>query len=486
MTRPAFVHPVEAPRFRLSYPYSGVGLVGSCTWEGLVDNRLVHRDFQYALEDDAASRSFLRRMPPELADLLDVALAAYTIDRLSRRRVRGRGVAVHTWQRNLELSVPVRDVDRWLQPAVCSGLSALLSDLTEDRWTIEFCKRRGIGRPAEMRDPLFSDSDNLALAVCLFSGGLDSLAGTVGQLLHDPDRHLACVGGCTNPWFARTQRDLIAEIGRRFGGRTRPLQIAFNLSTHDHGTWPEEQTQRSRGFIHLVLGVVAAVMAGLNYVIVHENGVGALNLPYTAAQFGTRMSRATHPLILADAAAWLTAYLGFEFRIIGSSLNITKAQACQAIAGAKLGPLVTASFSCDGFQRVAGQPQCGTCTSCLLRRQAVYASGLAAFDDAARYRFDVTDPSECIPSERLVGLRLMLHQLSQLSECLASPEPWHSLIEAFPSLLELEARAEAWQAVGGERVPSVVLPALYKRYVAEWQRFPAIPPWHPSRIVPAA
>jgi len=137
------------------------------------------------------------------------------------------------------------------------------------------------------------------------------------------------------------------------------------------------------------------------------------------------------------------------FRIVGSSLGRTKAQSCGALTQAGLEHLVGRTFSCDGFQRVAGRPQCRTCTSCLLRRQAIHAAGLAQHDRVDRYRFDVTDPNH---------------------------RPWSALIGAFPSLWELESRADDWRAVGGPGTSSATLVDMYRACVDEWTRFPVVPP----------
>src|SRR5439155_21981067 len=184
-----------------------------------------------------------------------------------------------------------------------------------------------------------------------------------------------------------------------------------------------------------------AVLAGTDELTVHENGVGALNLPYNRAQLGAQMTRATDPLVLAEASAWLTTYVGRPVRIVGSSLGRTKAQSCGALTQAGLEHMVGRTFSWDGFQRVAGRPQCGTCTSCLLRRQAIHAAGLAQHDRVDRYRFDVTDPNH---------------------------RPWSALIGAFPSLWELESRADDWRAVGGPGTSSATLVDMYRACVAEW------------------
>lgn len=264
------------------------------------------------------------------------------------------------------------------------------------------------------------------------------------------------------------------SLRKRFHGRATLLKVPFHLALPEEA-WPEETTQRARGFGHLMLGAVGSVLSGSDTLNVHENGVGAINLPYIGAEFGARMSKAMHPIALAEAATWFSAYLGHPFRIVSTALGLTKAQASRTIIEADLGGLVADSFSCDGFQRVTDQHQCGVCTSCLMRRQSIYASGLSGFDSPERYRYDITNPDVYIPNYHLVGLRLMLDQLSVLDRCLAADDPWRALVHRFPSLSELEARAADWRDVGGPNLPSTALPSMYAAYLKEWEQFPISP-----------
>lgn len=327
---------------------------------------------------------------------------------------------------------------------------------------------------AELQGGLSFSNFELPLAVCLFSGGLDSLSGAVGQLLRDPDRHVVCVAGSTSDWVGNVQASLVMGLRRRFHGRATLLKVPFHLALPEEA-WPEETSQRARGFVHLMLGAVGSVLVGADSLNVHENGVGAINLPYTGAEFGARMSKAMHPIALAEAAKWLSAYLGHPFRIVGNALGLTKTQASRTLIEADLGGLVAQSFSCDGFQRVAGQHQCGVCTSCLMRRQSIYASGLSAFDNPELYKYDITNSDVCIANQHLTGLRLMLDQLTVLDRCLAAGDPWRALVHVFPSLREIEARAADWYDVGGPDLPSTALPSMYAAYLKEWEQFPISP-----------
>ena len=460
--------PSKIPCYRLASTDSHRSTPTFYEWEGYdLNGNLMRRKRGYKLDDFAFASVFLKQLTPMLADLIEVAHAVHTIDRLSPRRIAHNG-----WPRELRLRIQVRDPDRW--NSLQLSLEMLLGRYTDDLWKLEFVSRAGIERTSELQKPLFTGGeDNVArpLQVCLFSGGLDSLNGAVRQLLVDGHIQLICVAGSTNSWIGDRQAYLVRSLALRFGARVTLLPVLFNLEQPTE-TWSEESTQRTRGFIHLVIGAIAAVLAAVDKLTIHENGVGALNLPYSPGQLGTQLTRATHPLVLAEASEWLSSYLESPFRVQGSSLSLTKAKASVALIEAELGHLIGDTFSCDGFQRVAGRPQCGTCTSCLLRRQAVHAAGLTQYDPADRYCLDVTDPSCAIPENHRDGLRLMLEQRDVLGSCLSAGDPWSALMGEFPALWDLQSRVNEWNAVGGPNPLDSTLVDMYRSYVTEWEHFP--------------
>ena len=111
----------------------------------------------------------------------------------------------------------------------------------------------------------------------------------------------------------------------------------------------DEPTQRSRGFVFQVLGAVTALMAGAKELYVYENGVGAISLPYTAAQVGAHNTRATSPLFLAGMSEFISTVVGHQFEIRNPYLFRTKGQMCEALRGSRLRDLIRLTGSCDGF-----------------------------------------------------------------------------------------------------------------------------------------
>ena len=429
---------------------------------------------EFYVNDETISNSFGCALAPLYADWTDVALAVYLADRLSPRRDAKKPGHGFQWARCIQLKIPVRLPEVWTQPAVGDALAKALRFFTDDDWDIEFQARRGRARISESQQFLFSSPLASPLRVALLSGGLDSFAGAAGFLADLADHSFVFVSGVTNPrhWSAqrrqvRTLRGLsgreLCHVAVPFGGRWR------GRSRGQH----EERSQRTRGFLFLTLGAVTALSAGTSELYIHENGVGAINLPYNATQVGTFNSRNVHPLSLLLMEELASALTGRSFVFQNPCLYTTKAQMCRHRAVHEIATHIHTTFSCDGFPiQSKGRPQCGSCTSCLLRRVSLEAAGLSAYDPSSEYVRDLASPSFEATENQPYGLKAMEWQVRKISQRLRSSDPWHSLIAEFPSLQTI-AIGVAIRIDGGEKEVQRLLLQLYANYVSEWDSFSA-------------
>ena len=429
---------------------------------------------RYRIGDNRIEQSFGLSLPPVSADLVDIAMSVYAADRVSPRRVPARPDPYRLqWRRHLALRVPVREPERWSQPHLSDSLCALLESMTDDRWSVDFVRRHVA--PRYEQGYLFPTRPPRPVEVAPFSAGLDSLAGVAARLVSEPDLHVVTFAGGTNGRVVHRQRELIGALSRRFSPRVHPVEVPFGL-IRDGQPYPDgEPTQRSRGFVFFVLAAVVAEQACADTVTIHENGVGALSLAYNRTQLGARTTRATHPLALLRLGRLLTEAFGHPFRIHNPSLYETKAAMCARLADAGLAGLAARSVSCDTFSscRVPTTPQCGLCTSCLLRRQALHAAGLAPIDAESGYRRDVTNPRDPLNERQLYDLHAMLDQVADLRACTEAPSPWNALTGLAPTLEQVRlALADA----EGRTIEEVAddLVALYRAYVREWDAFPYV------------
>jgi hypothetical protein len=428
----------------------------------------------FYVNDEMIGDSFGRAIDPLLADWIDIALAAYFADRLSPRR--NPKVAGHAfqWARRMCLKIPVRLPDVWRRAEVEDALRRTLGFFTDDQWNFEFVARRGRGRLSERQEFLFPMPVEVPVRVALLSGGLDSFAGAARAVGDLQDQSLIFVSGVTNLRQRSAQREQLRALRRLSSRELCHVAVPFGL---DRRGLPrgkgEETSQRTRGFLFLTLGAVTALTASTTELYIHENGVGAINLPYDATQVGTSNSRGVHPLSLLRMGELAEALTGGPFTFHNPYLFQTKGQMCRHPAVRRLADYIPGTFSCDGYPvQARNKPQCGSCTSCLLRRVSLEAAGLSAYDPPDHYVCDLLNPAVRASEKQLQPLKAMEWQFRKLGQKLHATAPWQSLVTEFPELQSVASELGARSDGGDKQVRHSVL-QLYRRYVAEWERFSA-------------
>ena len=418
-----------------------------------------------------------------LFDLLDVAIAVYTADRLSKRQhpyrldpeglVRGR---------HFDLRVPVRAPDLWRNAAIYDDLVTTLNALTYDLWTIDFTARP---KPLSVQESVLKKPIIHPYAA-LFSGGLDSLAGFVIEAASRPEATPTLAVSATNNRQRRLQLDLLQGLQVGYSEGSRFVLFKHSLDKDANTKVPEpaqEKSQRTRGFLFLAFGAVAAALSGSSELLVFENGVGAINLPYTRASGGADHTRSMHPTHLLNMRRFLSKLLDTSFRVRNPFQWHTKG--AMVAEARKLGvtDLATQTVSCDGFPLRKHARQCGRCTSCLLRRVAVFAGGLIENEQARpdEYLHDVLSLPGDLPEDTLYPLKFMLVQVERLRAALASPTPIPSLMREFPELYEARTSLSALEDLSLSEV-DLKLESLYRTYVSEWDWFSMqLPRWSAER-----
>lgn len=408
------------------------------------------------LDDMALTQKLGRTLSPRVADLIEMAAAVHLVDRATKRPTATR--AGEAWSRHLRLRIGVRDTKSWDDEGKRVELTRFLRRLTDDTWQFEFVERVAPARPAECISFLF-DTPAGADLVALYSGGLDSIAGLLLDVEAGAHPLLMSVG--TNPRLIKSQNETLALLRRDCAVNSPRVPVALHLTRMR----APESTQRARGFGFLALAAATAALAGLTDVHVYENGIGAINLPYTAAQAGTQATKAMTPDTLRRASSLFSSVLDHEIRVADPCMLATKAEMCRRMPAAARDAIV-ASKSCDtafAHRSSAASHSCGACTSCILRRQALHASGLGDLDDVGEYRIDAFDGGEAGGDHYV--LSAMLSQVSHLSRALDQPDPWLGLVRAFPDLASFTASQAG--------VPDTSeLVSLFRRYVAEWSAVP--------------
>jgi 7-cyano-7-deazaguanine synthase in queuosine biosynthesis len=413
------------------------------------------------VQDSTIAEAFLQAIDPGAADLLDVAAAVYHADRMSKR-----GDLNSSWLRYMTLRVPVRQPKRWR--AWREKIESAIGYLTGDVWSFEFVQRGVRARSSEADGFLFADRMREGSQALLYSGGLDSVAGVLASSSHQSGE-VCPITVLTSSRLKGVQQQTLAEVERSLGNRLRPISVRVELQNRAERAFDqEERSQRARALLFQAIGAVAASTGGLTQLAIVENGIGAINLPYVPWQVSAQAGRAANPIWLRRFREIAREFVCSSFEVLLPSLSQTKAQLLHANRSGAMERLVPLTVSCDRFpQRVAGRPQCGVCTSCLLRRQSLLLSGLSEFDDHDSYRYDVYRASNGIPHQLTAHLFAMDTQAQRIASSLTGADRLRRLELEFPSLAEVveTGAAEEFGVSDSEIV------CLYETYVEEWMVF---------------
>jgi 7-cyano-7-deazaguanine synthase in queuosine biosynthesis len=422
---------------------------------------------EYYVNDSNLAIPFGTRLSPLLADWIDVAVASYFADRFAIRRTKAGSRQYH-WGRAIRLRIGVRQPDIWRRPEVLKSLSGLLGFITGDKWEFEFVEYQGEPRFSELNGQANLFPLEGPTLVALFSGGLDSFAGVAQFMSAKHEHEFVLVSGVTNSRQQAGQRRQVRAIADQVGRSPTHVTVPLRRSWREVQQ-PEEWSQRGRGFLFLTLGSATAVALQNQELFVFENGIGAINLPINGTQIGTYNSRAVNPTTLYRMSQFVRVLTGESFTIRNPFLLYTKGQMCRHAALAGLAAIVSETFSCDGFPvHTHACPQCGTCSSCVLRRLSLLRANLKEYDSG--YLVDVYDPAKSLSQDQQYVLRAMYWQARTINRHLQSSEPWQTLIRAFPSLNRIEDALVTNCEMDRSQLRSEML-RLYQEYVSEWNEF---------------
>lgn len=409
------------------------------TVEIIVDDK----NFQYRV---------LQEFPSVVADLTDLAIAIHAADRLAVQ-------PFDQEQKRILIILPVRHPELLNKNSFKTKLEDLLGWATGSRWFFDFQKRTIPGRIVE-RQQTFS-THSYECEVTLWSGGLDAFAGLYTRLTTDPVRPFMLFGTGSNNSASALQKKVFKELQPIFPNRLDLCQVPIRFCGGEEHK--KNKNTRARGVVFIMLGSVCAYLMGQKILHLYENGIGAINLPYRKSAIGLDHSRSVHPLTLLMISELVSELLGKKFHIKNPFLFWTKAQMCKALAHTPLSDVISVTQSCD--RRHRQQPtQCGYCSSCILRRQAIAASKIK---DKTRYvilhgKSPVSDPKGYFLN--------MLCQVSTFRDLFSvSEDPdcqWARLTQKFllDDIVDRCAKNENLSLVEMRHH----LLNLYKTYVTEW------------------
>lgn len=294
------------------------------------------------LRIDYISLPMLAKVPDLLIDLLEVAAYVYCAD---QRLGRGSDKLTNfgqDWRRSLSFSIPVRHPEVWQDAEVHDALVETLGFLSDDSYEFVFRKAETPVQPRELYFPELIDTSAENDEVALFSGGIDSFAGAVNDIV-TLGRSVTLVGHYSSPKVRSVQETLIRCLKER-GLERRVSSIPVWVTNAN--ARPKEFTQRTRSFLFACLGLVVARMSGKDKFSFYENGVVSINPPLAGDVVGGRATRTTHPKVLRGLEALFSALLSCQIEIQTPLQWLTKTEVTQKIADTGMADLLASTVSC--------------------------------------------------------------------------------------------------------------------------------------------
>ena len=321
-------------------------------------------------------------------DLLRVAAFIYLGDRTV-----GRGkidIYGERWHRDLHFVIPVSDPTTWQRQDIVDALTEVAGFASDDDYSFWFVPTN---HPTLEQDFLPADfwGDATPDTISLFSGGMDSLAGVLWDVVKNGKKPLL-VSHYPSLRHRARQRLLAEQLARAKLGWSFP-QARAQASLEDRHM-DIEYTQRARSVLYLTLGFVVAAKLKIKQLRMYENGVAALNLPITGQNVSSTTTRTSHPRFLRAYQHFANLLLGTNVEITNPFLCLTRTQVVERLKSCGGMRFIPASTSCAHIYMMDNaHPHCGLCSQCLDRRVALINHQF--LDKDAPYRFDpfVEDPS---------------------------------------------------------------------------------------------
>jgi 7-cyano-7-deazaguanine synthase in queuosine biosynthesis len=309
-------------------------------------------------------------------DLLLIGQAVLCADRAVLR-----GERLGKRSRSLHLSVAVEALSTWQR--VQPRLEALVNFVARDRWSIAFTQA-----PLSSVTPIPAGNRPQPNRVCLFSDGLDSLAGAVRAIQTEQQPIFVSHSA---PGFQTVNRTISRLQEQLYPGEKRPVMVA-NLDFWLPDSTPggsnklfRESTRRTRPFFYLSLAGAVALELNVPVIQLNENGVMAANIPFSVENQHISITRHAHPYALHLFEQLLNEVTESTFfSVENPSALLTKAEEVQVLQAVPT--LAVATRSCENSKRQmalarVGQSdsplrECGICVPCLIRRQSLATAGL--------------------------------------------------------------------------------------------------------------
>lgn len=367
------------------------------------------------LQIENITHQILSNLNPISKDLLEIASYIYYAD-CSIKRGSDRDVFSEDWRRKFDFVIPISNPDLWNSENINNKLKNTLEYLSGDEYSFTFLPPRPT--PTQLFINFLDKPRPFHGAECisLFSGGLDSLVGSLFSL-KDLNERSVLISHRSRPNLDKRQKDLVEALNERNPEWSFPhLSVWINRK----GNRAIENTQRTRSFLYLSLAAAIASELEISKISICENGIVSFNLPISGQNIGTLLTRSTHPKFLNQFEELArSVFSDNEIKIRNPFVFKTKTQMLQMLKNWNQSELIQKTISCSYSQgRTLIQPQCGACFQCVNRRFSVISAALEEHDRVDSYDKDIFLQELSKGMERMIPLEYVrtaieLHRMDE-------------------------------------------------------------------------
>lgn len=316
-------------------------------------------------------------------DLFVLSVIVYCCDRMVQRKM----YSIDGWTREMTIEgIPAVNTKQMNKNSVEIG--ECLSYLTGDVWSVTF------DNILPSNDDNQVSISNKPKKVCLFSGGLDSLIGSI-DILHDT-KDKVILSSHTERGERLLQDKLFNSLVAAYPHRITHIQSQITLGRRSVERFEKETSTRSRSFMFIMLALMVTQTGATSAasIIIPENGTISLNYPLSKSRRGSCSTRTTNPMFISMLERVFT-HLGINVGLENPYLHKTKGEMVQNVKNKDLlTEIFRLSCSCAKSHHKRWwddrQPShCGKCLPCIYRRIALHTGGID--EDSEKYGVDVFD-----------------------------------------------------------------------------------------------
>ncbi|MBV7336957.1 hypothetical protein KFU94_53770 [Chloroflexi bacterium TSY] len=390
-----------------------------------------------------------------LADLIDLSVAIYAADWLLPKYADSRS--------EIEIKLPLRNRQLFEQQNIKEQLQNLLDWYTGDDWVFRFDSREQTARAIECQPSLPLASRHTEVA--LWSGGLDALAGANDRILARTAERYTLFGTGSSTHVLGQQCDIFTKFKKVSSSEINLIGVPIRLE-YNGANIHKNTIFRARGIVFKLLGAVCAMLEDQQRLYIYENGYGALNLPFTQFETSLMHTRAVYPSSLKKLGEFVSMIMNEHFTFDNPYIFHTKAQMCKSFGVNH--DLAFTTVSCDGRHRLSEKlSQCGYCSSCLLRRLALWQA--FGKDGTTDYLFDQT--------KGVNGQRNHFHymdlQVRKLTNKFSAGNSWPHLLDYYPDLYTTACDIAESKNISLDYV-QMKIAKMFQTHCKEWEQHRAI------------